>query len=148
MRALLQRVKTASCLVEGKLISEIEKGFLVFLGIREGDGPPQVKRLAEKLSLIRVFEDDQGKLNLSLKDVRGEVLVISQFTLYADCKKGRRPSFHLSARPEAAENLYKEFLSELGIHGLAVKSGVFGAKMEIELINDGPVTIMLDSDEL
>jgi len=144
MRALLQRVSQASVTVEGQTISRIRKGLLILLGVGHGDGEEQAKFLAEKIANLRVFEDEQGKTNLSVLDVRGEALVVSQFTLYADTRKGRRPSFIDAALPDVAEPLVNRFVELLGDHGVPVQTGQFGAHMGVEIHNDGPVTIWLE----
>jgi D-aminoacyl-tRNA deacylase len=148
MRALLQRVSRASVTVDGRVVGQIGRGFLVLLGVGQGDGEAQVKMLVDKIVYLRVFEDDEGKMNRSLLDVGGEALVVSQFTLYADARKGRRPSFTNAAPPAVAEPLVERFNAALAAYGLKVEEGVFGAYMEVELINNGPVTIWLDSEEL
>jgi D-aminoacyl-tRNA deacylase len=148
MRALLQRVSRASVTVDGQVVGHIGRGFLVLLGVGQGDGEAQVKVLVDKIVYLRVFEDDEGKMNRSLLDVGGQVLVVSQFTLYADVRKGRRPSFTNAAPPAVAEPLVERFNAALAAYGLKVEGGVFGAYMEVELINNGPVTIWLDSEEL
>ncbi len=144
MRALLQRVKKARVTVEGETIGAIELGFLILLGVTHEDGEEQARWLADKVAGLRVFEDEAAKMNLSLLDVGGSVLVVSQFTLYGDARKGRRPSFTAAARPEQAEPLVTYFAQRLREHGLAVESGVFGAMMQVELVNDGPVTLLLE----
>ena len=144
MRALLQRVSRASVTVEGQTISTIGKGLLILLGVGHGDGEEQAKFLAEKIANLRVFEDEQGKTNLSVQDVKGEVLVVSQFTLYADTRKGRRPSFIDAALPGVAEPLVGRFVELLRGHGIPTQTGKFGAHMEVEIHNDGPVTIWLE----
>ncbi|GLV58438.1 D-aminoacyl-tRNA deacylase [Dictyobacter sp. S3.2.2.5] len=148
MRAVVQRVKQASVSVEGQIVGAIEQGFLVLLGIGHEDGEAQVAQMAEKLVHLRVFEDAEGKMNRSLLDVQGSVLVVSQFTLYADIRKGRRPSFTAAAPPALAEPLVERFKAALTSHGLRVQGGVFGADMDVSLINSGPVTIIMDSDHL
>ena len=148
MRALLQRVSHASVTVDGKVVGQIGQGLLVLLGVGQGDSEVQVKTLADKIVYLRIFGDDEGKMNRSLLDVGGEVLVVSQFTLYADVRKGRRPSFTDAAPPSLAEPLVERFKDALATYGLKVEGGVFGAYMEVELINSGPVTIWLDSEEL
>ena len=148
MRAVIQRVKSASVTVEGKVVSEIRKGLLVFLGVAQEDTPADVDYMASKIANLRIFEDDEGRMNLSILDVGGEALVVSQFTLYGDCRKGRRPSFIHAARPEKADPLYQAFMDEISRLGVPVKAGIFQAMMDIELINDGPVTMMLDSNKL
>lgn len=144
MRALLQRVSRASVTADDKVISQIGKGLAVLLGIGHGDGEEQVTFLAEKVANLRIFEDEQGKTNLSIKDVRGEAIVVSQFTLYADSRKGRRPSFTEAALPEVAEPLVNRFVELLRGHGIPTQTGQFGAHMLVEIHNDGPVTIWLE----
>src|SRR5215213_686025 len=144
MRALLQRVSKASVTVEGQTISAIEKGLLILLGVGHGDGEEQAKFLAEKIANLRVFEDAQGKTNLSILDVQGEALVVSQFTLYADARKGRRPSFIDAALPEVAEPLVHRFVELLRGQAVPTQTGKFGAHMAVEIHNDGPVTIWLE----
>jgi D-aminoacyl-tRNA deacylase len=148
MRALLQRVSQSSVTVDGQVVGAIGHGFLVLLGIGQDDGEAQVQTLAEKIVHLRVFEDDGGKMNRSLLDIGGEALVVSQFTLYADVRKGRRPSFISAAPPSLAEPLVELFKEALAAHGLKVEGGIFGAHMDVELINNGPVTIWLDSEQL
>jgi D-aminoacyl-tRNA deacylase len=144
MRALLQRASKASVTVEDKVISQIEKGLVVLLGIGPNDGEEQATFLAEKIANLRVFEDEQGKTNLSVLDVKGEVIVVSQFTLYADTRKGRRPSFIDAALPNIAEPLVDRFVELLRAHGVPTHTGQFGAHMLVEIHNDGPVTIWLE----
>ena len=148
MRAVIQRVKSASVTVEGKVVSEVNKGLLVFLGVAQEDTPDAVDYMASKIANLRIFEDDEGLMNLSVLDVGGEALVVSQFTLCGDCRKGRRPSFIDAARPEKADRLYQAFMEEISRLGVPVKAGIFQAMMDVELINDGPVTILLDSNKL
>ncbi len=148
MRAVIQRVKSASVTVEGKVVSEVNKGLLVFLGVAQEDTPADVDYMASKIANLRIFEDDEGLMNLSVLDVGGEALVVSQFTICGDCRKGRRPSFIDAARPEKADPLYQAFMDEISRLGVPVKAGIFQAMMDVELINDGPVTILLDSNKL
>ena len=144
MRALLQRVSRASVTVDDKVISQIGKGLVVLLGVGHGDGQEQVTFLADKIANLRIFEDNQGKTNLSILDVKGEAIVISQFTLYADSRKGRRPSFTDAALPDVAEPLVNRFAELLREHGVPTQTGQFGAHMLVEIHNDGPVTIWLE----
>ena len=149
MRALIQRVKHASVTIDGVVKSSIEKGLLVFVGFAEGDTEGLIEPIAKKLSGLRIFEDENEKMNLSFSDVDGEILVVSQFTLYADCKKGKRPSFTNAMAPSLANEYYEKFVKLLeSITEKEVKTGEFGADMKVELLNDGPVTIMLDSKEI
>lgn len=144
MRVLIQRVSEASVTVEGRTISSIRKGLLILLGVGHGDGEEQVTFLAEKAANLRIFEDEQGKTNLSVLDVKGEAIVVSQFTLYADMRKGRRPSFIGAALPDVAEPLVNRFVELLRGHGVPTQTGKFGKHMQVEIHNDGPVTIWLE----
>lgn len=144
MRALIQRVSRASVAVERQIISSIGKGLLILLGVGHGDGEEQATFLAEKTANLRIFEDEQGKTNLSILDVQGEAIVVSQFTLYANTQKGRRPSFIEAALPDVAEPLVNRFVELLRGHGIQTQTGKFGAHMEVEIHNDGPVTIWLE----
>jgi len=148
MRALLQRVSRASVTVDGEIVGQIGRGFLILLGIGQGDGEAEVKALVDKIVNLRVFPDDEGKMNRSLLDSGGASLVVSQFTLYADVRKGRRPSFIEAAPPALAEPLVERFMTALAAYGIHVAGGVFGAHMDVELVNDGPVTIWLDSEQM
>ena len=149
MRILIQRVKRASVTIEGKVHSAIENGLLALCGFCESDKEEYLLPMCDKMLNLRIFEDDDGKMNLSLKDVGGSLLAVSQFTLYADCRKGRRPSFTDAKNPAEANELYEKFVSVCpeGL-GKDIGTGVFGADMLVELLNDGPVTIMLDSEEI
>ena len=149
MRALIQRVKHASVTIDGVVKSSIEKGLLVFLGFADGDTEDLIEPIAKKLSGLRIFEDENEKMNLSVSDVGGEILVVSQFTLYADCKKGKRPSFTNAMAPSLANEYYEKFVKVLeSITEKEVKTGEFGADMKVELLNDGPVTMILDSSKI
>ena len=145
MRAVVQRVSRASVTVEGEVVGSIGRGFLVLLGVTHADSDRDAEYLAEKVAGLRVFEDADGKMNLSLADVGGACLVVSQFTLYGDCRKGRRPSFVSAAPPEQAERLYEVFVGAVRSRGISVATGRFRKHMDIELVNDGPVTLLLDS---
>lgn len=145
MKAVIQRVKKAKVFVKGKVISQIGSGFLVFLGISRDDTFKQVDWLAKKIVNLRIMSDEADKMNKSLKEIKGQLLVVSQFTLYGDCRKGNRPSFIKAAEPIKAEEFYNLFIDKARELGVEVKSGVFGAMMEIELINDGPVTIIIEN---
>ncbi|MDH6367280.1 MULTISPECIES: D-aminoacyl-tRNA deacylase [unclassified Breznakia] len=148
MRVLIQRVKHASVTIDGALYSEIQQGYVLLVGITTDDTKEISEKLAKKVAQLRIFEDEDGKMNFDIQQVGGSILSISQFTLYADTKKGNRPGFSRAARPEQANPLYEMFNEQLRTHGLHVKTGVFGADMKVELCNDGPVTIMLDSEEM
>lgn len=144
MKALIQRVKKASVTIENELYSEIGSGLLVFLGVTKSDTTENGEKLAQKIVNLRVFEDENEKMNFSIKDVGGEILVVSQFTLCGDCKKGTRPSFDEAAHPDKAVELYEDFVKNLLSFGLSVKTGKFRAMMDVSLINDGPVTFMIE----
>ena len=149
MRVVIQRCSRAEVRIDGKTVGQIGKGFLLLVGVTDGDTEVQADLLAKKVAQMRIFEDTEGKMNLGLKDVDGAILSISQFTLYADCKKGNRPSFIHAARPEIAEPLYDYFNEKLRTeYGLHVETGRFGADMKVDFINDGPVTILLNTEEL
>lgn len=148
MRAVLTRVKSASVTVDGSVIGQIGQGFLILLGVTHEDTEAQAVKLADKLMGLRIFEDENGKMNCSLEDVGGQVLVVSQFTLYGNCKKGRRPEFLAAARPEIAIPLYEKFIALCRDKGFAVETGEFGAEMLVESVNDGPVTLIVDTDQL
>ena len=143
MKLVLQRVKNASVTINNKLFSSINKGILILIGIEKGDSDADIIKSAEKVSKLRIFADENDKMNLSIKDIKGEILVVSQFTLAGDCKKGTRPSFDKSAPPAEANKLYELFAQKLKDLDIPVKTGVFGARMDIQLINDGPVTFIL-----
>ena len=145
MRAVVQRVTSARVSVDGRLVGEIGTGLLVFAGIEKGDGPGDIKYIAGKVNDLRVFEDTAGKMNLSLADVRGTVLTVSQFTLCGDCRRGRRPSFDEAEAPAVARVLYEELVAQLRALNLKVETGEFQAQMNVALVNDGPVTLLLDS---
>lgn len=148
MRAVVQRVKEASCIVDDKIVGKINKGILLFLGVGEGDEEKALHYLVDKVLGLRIFSDQEGKMNLSLEDIEGEILIISQFTLYGDVRKGKRPSFTRSAAPDLGEKFYEQFIEEVNNRGIRAETGEFGADMDIELINDGPVTILLDSEKI
>jgi D-tyrosyl-tRNA(Tyr) deacylase len=145
MRAVVQRVSRASVKVAGEVVGQIGRGFLVLLGVEADDGQDEVVYMAQKVVGLRVFEDSEGKMNLGLADVGGAMLVVSQFTLLGDCRKGRRPSFIQAARPELADELYRAFCAEVRGQGIAVQTGRFQTHMDVELVNDGPVTLLIDS---
>lgn len=148
MKVVVQRVKESSVTIDGKVHRSIQKGFMVLVGFCASDTQEIVEKMVDKMIGLRVFEDDNGKMNLSLQDVNGSILSISQFTLYADCKKGRRPSFIHAAKPDVAIPLYDYFNETIQAQGIHLETGVFGADMKVSLINDGPVTIILDSQEI
>ncbi|NLM06299.1 MAG: D-tyrosyl-tRNA(Tyr) deacylase [Tissierellia bacterium] len=145
MRVVIQRVSEASCTIDGKVHSKIGKGLLVFFGVGQDDADEDMNFLLDKTLNLRIFEDNEGKMNLSLQDIDGEILIISQFTLYGNVKKGRRPSFVEAADPKVGEEYYNKFVEEMKNRWEKVESGVFGADMKIGLVNDGPVTILIDS---
>lgn len=149
MKAVIQRVKYATVKVDNKIIGECKQGFMILLGVIDGDTENEADKLIKKIPVLRIFEDENGNMNKSLLDIDGEILVVSQFTLAADCSHGRRPSFTASAPPDIANELYEYFVGELKTAGVkSVQTGEFGADMAVELLNDGPVTIVLDSKEL
>jgi len=145
MKALIQRVKMAEVQIKGKIYSKINKGLLIFLGIENGDTEKDIEYLVRKVPHLRIFEDSQEKMNLSTLDIKGEILVVSQFTLSADCRRGNRPSFDSAEEPAKAKDIYMRFIEGLRESGLKIETGDFGAYMQVHLINDGPVTIMIDS---
>ena len=145
MRAVIQRVKSAAVYVDGRITGKIGHGLLVLLGVGKGDGEKDIAYMVSKLPDLRIFEDASGKFNLSLREIRGEMLMVSQFTLYGDCRKGRRPSFTDAEEPAEAKRLYEQLILKIREQGVTVETGEFQAKMEVHLINDGPVTILLDS---
>lgn len=148
MRVVVQRVRHASVHVNQEIVGQIEQGYLLLVGITHDDNEEIVNRIAKKCVDLRIFEDEDGKMNKSIEDVHGAMLSISQFTLYADCKKGRRPSFIDAARPETANPLYEVFNQTIRSYGITVETGIFGADMKVDLCNDGPVTIILDSKDI
>lgn len=148
MRVVVQRVRDSHVTIEGKVNGQINQGFMVLVGFCDGDNKEIIDKMIDKIIHLRVFEDENGKMNLSLLDVQGSILSISQFTLYADCKKGRRPSFIQAAKPDVAIPLYDYFNKEVSKKGIHIETGIFGADMKVSLLNDGPVTIFLDSREL
>jgi D-aminoacyl-tRNA deacylase len=146
MRAVCQRVSRASVAVDGKMVGNIGPGLLVLLAAAKDDDPGQAAWMADKIAGLRIFPDTQGKMNLSLTDVRGEILVVSQFTLYGDCRKGKRPSYSEAASPAEAEALYRSFIEALRAKEIPVQEGIFGAMMQVELVNDGPVTLIVEKE--
>lgn len=148
MRAVVQRVDKAKVTVDGKIVGEISRGLMVLVGFVEGDTEKDVQYLADKVTGLRIFEDEAEKMNLSVKDIGGEILSVSQFTLYGDCRKGKRPSFDKAAKPETAIVLYEKFNELCRQQNIKVETGVFGAHMLVELANNGPVTILLDSSKM
>ena len=148
MRAVLTRVKHASVTIDGKVHGQIGEGFLILLGVTHEDTEAQAVKLADKLTGLRIFEDDHDKMNRSLEDVKGQLLIVSQFTLYGNCKKGRRPEFLAAARPEVAIPLYEKFVQLCRDKGFHTETGEFGAYMHVESLNDGPVTLVVDTDQL
>jgi D-tyrosyl-tRNA(Tyr) deacylase len=148
MRAVVQRVSEASVTIDGAVTAAIGRGLAVFVGVAGDDGTADAQWMAEKITQLRIFADDAGKMNLSLADIAGEMLIVSQFTLQADCRKGRRPGFSAAAPPALAEPLYQRFVEEVVLRGVAVATGTFQADMAVRLINDGPVTMMLDSKKI
>ena len=145
MKLVVQRVKNAKVDINNETNGKIDKGFLVLLGVTNGDTKKEADYLVKKLCNLRIFEDENEKMNLSIKDVNGEMLIVSQFTLYGDCSKGNRPSFVNAAKPDVAEPLYEYFCEECRNNGIKVETGIFGADMQVSLLNDGPVTIILES---
>ena len=145
MRAVIQRVKNAEVKIDGKIVGKIGKGLLVLLAVHQDDTEDKIERLATKIINLRIFADEEDKMNLSVKDVGGEILVVSQFTLYGDISKGNRPSFIESAKPDKAVPYYEKFVEKIKVSGLKTATGEFGAMMEVSLINDGPVTIIIDT---
>lgn len=148
MRAVVQRVSRASVTVDGEVVGQIGRGFLVLLGVETDDTSSDASSLAEKIAGLRVFEDAEGKMNMGLQDVNGAMLIVSQFTLLGDCRKGKRPSFIRAARPEQAAALYREFVGAVAEQGIAVATGRFQTQMEVSLVNEGPVTLLVDSRKL
>lgn len=148
MRAVLTRVKHASVTIDGKIHGQIGEGFLILLGVTHEDTEAQAVKLAEKLTSLRIFEDENGKMNRGLDEVQGQLLVISQFTLYGNCKKGRRPEFLAAARPEVAIPLYEKFVQVCRDKGFHTETGEFGADMQVDSLNDGPLTLVVDTDQL
>lgn len=148
MRAVVQKVKYSSVTVDNEIIGKIDNGFMILLGVTHEDTLKEVEWLSKKIKDLRIFEDQDGKMNLSLEDVKGEVLIISQFTLYGNCIKGRRPSFTDAAKLDHAENLYNKFIEKFQSFGIKTQTGKFGADMKVELLNDGPVTMIIDTKDV
>lgn len=147
MRSVVQRVSKASVTVNGEITGKIEKGLLILLGIHGEDQNKEIDWMAEKIVNLRIFEDNEGKMNLSLRDIEAKMLIVSQFTLYGDCRKGRRPGYSQAASPDIAEPLYEQFIEKIEQMGIETARGKFGAMMNVALVNDGPVTLLLDSDK-
>ncbi|MEZ6113194.1 MAG: D-aminoacyl-tRNA deacylase [Pirellulaceae bacterium] len=148
MRACVQRVSSASVTVDQQVVGRIDRGLVVLLGVGQADTQEDARQLADKITSLRIFEDDAGKMNRSIIEASGSMLVVSQFTLFGDCRKGRRPSFTQAAPPEVADALYQAFVASVGAQGVRVETGVFRAHMDVALVNDGPVTILLDTTRL
>ena len=148
MRAIIQRVKESRVVVDGKVVGQIGKGLNILLGVGKGDTEEDIKKLVKKILNLRIFENEEGKFHYSLLDIGGEVLVVSQFTLYANVKKGRRPSFEEAEEPKRAKELYEKFVEEIKSYGVKVETGIFGAMMDVYILNWGPVTIIVDSKEI
>lgn len=148
MRVVIQRVSQASVTVDQEVVGAIHQGLLLLVGITEGDGEAEIRTLAEKVVNLRIFEDEEGKMNRSLLEIGGSILSVSQFTLYGDCRKGRRPNFMAAAKPDLAEQLYERYNEQLRSYGVEVQTGKFGAMMDVSLHNNGPVTILFDSTDL
>ena len=148
MKTVIQRVKRASVEIDGRIHGSIERGYMILVGISDTDDAAIVEKMAQKIAKLRIFEDENGKMNLNLEQINGKILSISQFTLYADCRKGNRPSFDGAGKPEHAEQMYLYFNACMRNEGYIVEEGIFGADMQVELLNDGPVTMILDSEEI
>jgi len=148
MRAVVQRVSKASVSVDSEVVGKISNGIVVLLGVGKDDTEEDVRYLADKIVNLRIFEDSEGKMNLSLLDIKGEALIISQFTLYGDCRRGRRPSYSDSASPEVAKMLYEKFIDSVKLYGIHVETGIFAADMLVEIHNNGPVTLLIDSKKV